>query len=361
MQSNKTKPIKILFLPNWKVSRLELDSQSIQSPDKIVAGIPYWFFRYFVNLPDVDVLDKSSAGPFRLLEKITRIYFYQSLKAYVSCKKYDVIISHGAQSGLVYSLLNSLPGRRKRPKHVIFDIGGMNGARKNIFECLLIRIALASKPGIICHSSCLLKFYQRTYPSIFPSARFIPFGVDVNDFKPIKCPVKRQILSFGYSKRDYATLLKAWENIDSDVTLKIIGLKNVNNEAEHVSILDGVSLTELRKEIAQSLFIVIPLPYFKYSYGQMSFLQSLSMGKFTIVTYTPSSSDYLKDGLGAKFVPVGDDQQLAAEIQKALKDENLLEKQGHTARAYVESNCSEKTMAKHIESYLRNLTKRGSH
>lgn len=352
-------PTRILFLPNWKVARLKVDRTDLQPPDKYIEGQGYWFFRHFSKYPEVTVLDFQGNGIFHFIERRIGLYITQSIKAFLICKQYDVVMSHGAQSGLVYSLLNRLPGKRKRPKHIIVDIGGMNGGREGAVECTLVRQALASSPSIICHSSSLLEFYKKTYPSVYKSAVFIPFGVDTEEFKPENTNIEKQVLSFGFAKRDYATLLSAWERISTDAGLKIIGSK-ISRNLKNVTFMDGVSLPELKREIAQSLFVVIPLPYFNYSYGQMSFLQSMSMGKPVIVTQTPSSIDYLKVGHGSLSVPVADPESLAEKISYYLNNDEIRVEQAKAAREYVEATHSERIMASKFEQLIGALHCTGS-
>ena len=94
--------MKILFIPNWKVIHAEEDIPSVQAPDKYIKDKSYWFFRHFRSDLKIDIIDITS---FFFLDKIeTKIKFYiwQPIKAFFRRNDYDFVISHGAQSGLVY-------------------------------------------------------------------------------------------------------------------------------------------------------------------------------------------------------------------------------------------------------------------
>ena len=67
--------MKILMLVNWKVRHCDRKPSGIQPPDYCVAGEDYWFYRYFREKPEVDVVDITS---FRWLENIEKetIRFY---------------------------------------------------------------------------------------------------------------------------------------------------------------------------------------------------------------------------------------------------------------------------------------------
>ena len=60
--------MKILFIPNWRVNRLSTDVPTIQAPDKQVQGEPYWFFKYFPEGTQVDIIDIGEENQFRKIE-----------------------------------------------------------------------------------------------------------------------------------------------------------------------------------------------------------------------------------------------------------------------------------------------------
>jgi glycosyltransferase involved in cell wall biosynthesis len=342
--------MKILFLPNWRVHFLTKDQDDIQAPDKYVRGKPYWFFKY---MPDVkvDIIDFQKQNILHLIEKkYLKNYFYQSLKAFLKRKNYDVIISHGAQSGLFYSLLASLFNMGNNPLHVIIDIGGMNGSRINHYETPFIRMALKSKPAIIYHAKSQIELYNKAYPELLPISRFIQFGVDIEYFAPKNVETENIVLSFGYYKRDYDTLIRAWGEVQTDARLKIIGTEG--KTTDRVLYSGKVSINQLKEEITKSLFVVIPLQVFNYSYGQMSFLQSMAMGKPVIVTKTPSSVDYLIDGQGTYFVDPYNVNDMAEKIHFLLSHQESLSEFGALARKQIVDQLDEKIMAINMYEFI---------
>lgn len=343
--------MKILFLPNWKVYQLNVDDDGIQAPDKQVAGAPYWFFKYFKQPCTVDIIDFQQKNALSWLEKKANTYFWQGIKAFFKASQYDVVISHGAQSGLMYSLLCTL-FNRKSPLHIIFDIGAMNGGRANKLENSVIRFALKSNPGIICHSKVIIEHYKNSYSNLVPRSCYIPFGVDTQYFnQPIDDNTENYVLTFGHVKRDYETLISAWSGINTTHKLRLIGCKQ-NVSTLNIEVINKVTINELKNQIANARFVVIPLPVFNYSYGQMSFLQSMSMGKTVIVTETPSSIDYLKDGKGSFFVKPHDVEDMRAKLKLLLNNKNLLADTNLKSRPYVLEHFSETQMAEKIEQFI---------
>ena len=49
--------MKILMLVNWKIEYCNSIPKSKQPPDYCIKGEDYWFYRYFKNKPEVDVID----------------------------------------------------------------------------------------------------------------------------------------------------------------------------------------------------------------------------------------------------------------------------------------------------------------
>ena len=349
--------MKIIFIPTWNVKHVDTDDIRIQAPDKKVTGSKYWFFKYFPDETTVDIIDIGKKSSFQKLEQKIKFYIVQPIKAFKQRNKYDIVISHGAQSGLVYELLTSFV--KIKPKHLMFDIGGLNGARINNFETPLIKFALRKNPYIIVHSSEQLSLYKNSYPNLSKNAHFIPFGADVEYFSTNnhKTPLKKTIVSFGYLKRDYTTLCNAFiASNKTDITLYIIGDDSLQSDyANHPNIvfLKRIPLKELIEHILQSWAVVVPLPVFNYSYGQMSFLQSMAMKKALIVTKTPSSQDYIKNTKGIIGVsPYNVDDMIKAIETITNKTSAEIKEMGEENYRVVSQFFNEKNMATQIYNYI---------
>ena len=52
--------MKILMLVNWKVEYCDSPPEDRQPPNYVENGKKYWFFRYFQDDVDVDVVDIRS-------------------------------------------------------------------------------------------------------------------------------------------------------------------------------------------------------------------------------------------------------------------------------------------------------------
>jgi len=352
--------MRILFIPNWTVHRLDNDNPEVQPPDKLVSGQGYWFFKYFPQDTQVDVIDRGHKSWFRDLEKKIKFYIKQPIRAFKLRNNYDIVISHGAQSGLVYELLTSFV--HNKPPHLMFDIGGLNGARINHTETPLIRYALRKAPYIIVHSSRQIEFYREYYPALVNRVRFIPYGVDCKYFVPQHdVEITRTILTFGKAKRDNATLCQAFAQLSDKrgYRLVVVGDTSLSQEYEYdenITFMPVVPLAQLVQMMASSSFIVIPLPEYMYSYGQMSFLQSMAMGKALIVTATTSSVDYVTDAPGVLTVPPASVDAMCDALDEMISmtdaQRNAI---GMANRSYATSRFDEREMSAAIHGYVNEI------
>lgn len=352
--------MKILFIPNWNIRKLDNDDFRIQAPDKQVQGVPYWFFHYFPDNCEIGIIDIGSNNLIRKIEKKIKFYLIQPVKAFLLRNNYDFVISHGAQSGLVYELLASFTS--KKPRHLLVDVGGLNGARSNSFEVFLIRFALRKKPVIIIHSSGQISLYNQFYPFLADNVHFIPFGVDYNYFRQFGANnlTGDYALSFGYAKRDYPVLFEGWKLTGTQLPLKIIGVSGTGYPSirnSNITFINSYPFHKLMQEISCCRFVIIPLPEFNYSYGQMSFLQSMALGKVVIVTETTSSKDYITNAPGVFSVAVNSVQSIAACITRvaSLSNEEL-QSLGKANQEYIEKHFNEKKMARMFYELIQNET-----
>ena len=351
--------MRILFIPNWNVARLASDDATVQAPDKHVEGQPYWFFTHFTSDVQVDVLDIGRDNWLRRFERRLKFYISQPIKAWRRRNGYDLVMSHGAQSGLLYELLSSWS--RRRPPHLMVDVGALNGGRETGLATRLIRYAMRRAPHLIVHSRTQLPWLERNYPNLAARACYIPFGVDVDDFVPLDVPHERTIVSFGYAKRDFDTLCQAFASLpDSQgYRLLIIGDTSLSGSYAHcpgIEFKPAQTLPQLRQAIAASAAVALILPDYPYSYGQMSVLQSMAMGKPLIVSDTASTHDYVSDAPGVMLVPVGDVDAVRRALEQMIHcDDSTRRDKGMANRDYVVAHHSQRAMAQRIEQLIKEI------
>lgn len=354
--------MKILMLVNWKVEYCSEKPMDKQPPDYYVQGETYWFFRYFEEQPEVDVVDISSFPWLENFEKNKlRFYIWQTLKMLPRLHKYDLILSHGAQSGVVLSLIRRI--FKTRAKHILFDIGSFNSAAESGFALKLMQFSSKSLDGVIYHTSSQGSYYQRFFPWLVDKSRFIRFGTDLEFFDPTDLKDSEDkdqyMICVGYSKRDWDTLVEAYQRIDTDAKLRLVG--HVEPRFQRISGVEQVPFVPIRELINQiynAKFCVLPLESFNYSYGQMTLMQQMALGKCVIAARVPSLVDYIEDGKTAVMYEPKAVDDLVEKLRYTI---HLMEdgnKIAVLAQQWLKASCNEITMAQEIEGFLSAIQKR---
>ena len=352
--------MKILMLVNWKVEYGNKAPKAKQPPDYYLNGEIYWFFKYFAQQPEVDVVDISS---FKWLENFEqnsiRFYIFQTLKILPKINQYDLIISHGMQSGVVLSLWRRF--FKTRAKHIVFDIGSFNSASENGIALKLMQYASKSIDYVIYHTSNQIKYYKKHFPWIAKKSSFIRFGTDLNYFRSESDTLpadSNYILCIGYTKRDWDTLIKAYKLLHTNVKLRLVG--HVKEEYKLIQGLEQIPyipIDQLIDQINHCLFGVLPLESFNYSYGQMTLMQQMALKKCVIASAVPSLTDYCIDNETVLLYEAGDYISLAKKIEQCIVHPELCNEIGNNARKWLEVNCNERIMAKEIEQVINAIVK----
>lgn len=348
--------MKILMLVNWKVTFGNQVPEHKQPPDYYVYGEDYWFFRYFQEKPEVDVIDTSS---FPWLEKFEknklRFYVWQALKAIPKLGKYDLIVSHGMQSGVVVSLWRRL--FRTKAKHIVFDIGSFNSAAESGGALKLMQFASKSIDGLIYHTSSQLEYYQKFFPWLVSKSKFIRFGTDLDFFDPSDLTNSADgdsyILCVGYAKRDWPTLVKAYQRLDTDVKLRLVGhVDESYKDIKGVEQIPFVPIHELMQQIFNARFCVLPLESFNYSYGQMTLMQQMALGKCCLVARVPSLIDYVEDEKTAVLYEAKNSEELAERMRRLIMDCEYRDRIAAAGKQHLQDSVNEKIMAAEIEAFF---------
>lgn len=367
------------MLVNWKIEYSDTVPKDKQPPDYYVAGQPYWFFRYFKNKDiSVDVVDITSFPKLEDIEK-NRIRFYigQAVKQIPHLDEYDVVLSHGMQSGIVIALWRKLFGKGAY-KHIVFDIGAFNSARESGASLKFMRFAGRSIDGIIYHTPSQIDYYRKCHPWLVKKAIYIPFGTDTDFFDAAgnysQASAHPYVLCAGYNKRDWEMLTEAHLKADKPITLRFLGTRDFvklimdkyrdyDNESEshclnklNIEVMDGVSVTEFKKQVENAAFCVLPLKSVNYSYGQMTMLQQMALGKAVVAADVPSLKPYFRDGANIKYEPENIDE-LSEVIKDLSADSRKCDDIGRKAADLVRSEFNERIMAEKIEKAIEFLGK----
>ena len=351
--------MKILMLVNWKIKYCKEKPGDKQPPDYYINGEDYWFYRYFREKTEVDVIDISSFPWLEHFEKEKiRFYIWQTLKAIPRLGRYDLIVSHGMQSGVVLSLWRRL--FKTKAKHIVFEIGSFNSAAESGVALKLMQFASKSIDGLIYHTGSQIDYYGKFFPWLVKKSRFLRFGTDLDFYNPASLSATADqdsyILCVGYAKRDWDTLVTAYRQLKTDAVLRMIG--HVDEKYRNISGVEQVPfvpIRELIRQIYNARFCVLPLESFNYSYGQMTLLQQMALGKCVIAARVPSLVDYIEDEKTAVLYTPGDSEDLARKMALLDRNPDLRDNIADAGKRWLQDSCNEKIMAREIEAFLRQV------
>jgi glycosyltransferase involved in cell wall biosynthesis len=359
---DQAEPLRALFCVNWAVDRVVAADGVRFSPDYRIDGQPYWFFKHGEYNIDVDVLDcRSFLGVHRLERKFLRCYPSKSTLAWIRSRRYDVVMSHGGQVGLVLALLQTLLGERLSPPHVMFDVGAISGGSQRWNNSAVINVfsfALKSLAGVICHSSHQLDFYRKQYPGLSEIARFIPLGVDTDAFQPQDTPEQDEIICVGYAFRDWKLLVRAYARLNTSTRLVLLGIPASECvSSPGVECVPRVNIDEMKRRISRSRFVVLPIPQLEFCTGQQTFLQSMALGKTVLISDIPAVRDYIVDSDTGFLYRPGDEDDLYQKLKLLLSADGTVKSVGTAARNAVVTQFSESLMADRVVTLLRDVVR----
>ena len=364
VREDGAEPLRVLFCVNWPVDRLSEPDSSRFSPDYLVSGQPYWFFKHVDQNVHVDVLDCRSILRFdRVERRLAHCYPSKGILAWLRSRRYDVILCHGAQMGLVVGMLQSLFPNMKQTPTVMFDVGsisgGYNGWRhpKVIQAC---KFAIKSLSAAICHSSEQFKFYNDRYPEVTKIAHFIPLGVDTTEFQPEPCVQEDEIICVGYSMRKWELLLRAYASLNTKTRLVLLGIPRERFiDQAGVICIPRVGIDEMRNWIRKAKFVVLPIPDVDFCIGQQTFLQCMALGKTVLLPSIPAVRDYIRDGETGVLYDVNSEEDLARKLGALLSSSETVERIGRAARDATETQFAETFMADRVVALLRDVVRSG--
>lgn len=350
--------MKILMLVNWKIKYCDEKPADKQPPDYKVEGKDYWFYRYFKNKPEVDVIDIRS---FPWLENFERnklhFYIWQAIRAIPKLNQYDLIVSHGMPSAIVICLWRRF--FKTKAKHVVFDIGSFASASESGFSLKLMQFASKSLDGLIYHMSAQRIYYEKFFPWIVDKSQFIKFGADFDFFgsdRKINSIGRKYIVCAGKNKCDWDTVVKAYKESKIDLDLHLIGGKEERFEnISGVVQIPYLPINDFIEQVHGAEFCVLPLEPVPFSFGQMRLLQQMALKKCVIVSNAPSILDYVEDGITAKVYKTHHQEELKRIMRWAVEKERGRENIANNAYNFVKDECNEEKMADNIECFNMKL------
>jgi glycosyltransferase involved in cell wall biosynthesis len=255
---------------------------------------------------------------------------------------------------LIFGLMKRIFWRKTL---IVYQTAIMSPRRGRLFNAicaLYYRLVFSVTDIAICHSSIEVTRFRAAFQSVQCRFVFVPFGTTVAGREKLMaaCSFNNQdrwIVAAGRSGRDYATVVKALENLPCrlliicDTAAPVAGIK----QSDRIKIVGDCFGDSYFECLANALFVLVPLSVEDVSAGQMVLLQAQALGKAIIATRT-TIAEYAADEQDALLVGMGDVEQMRSAIIRLLNDAALRAKLGANAAARFERDHT-------TEVYVRRL------
>jgi glycosyltransferase involved in cell wall biosynthesis len=278
--------------------------------------------------------------PWNLLDRMHNAYQgldpLRALKVLLTARKADLICGH-LESTVLVLLLRRLFGFRV--PIVIWEVPWSPGWR---FREIVSRLALPRADGCVVFSKNQIDLIHKEYGTDVP-VYFQHFHTDTDFYSPrtASASAHRIVWSCGLDAgRDFSILLEASKHVDAQFRIKA---KNLDAPAEQ---FPNVSLEsrflppeEFRQQYADASVVVVCTQNTPNASGVTSLMESLSMGRPTVVSDNPALREYIPTD-GALVVPVGDAVALQNAINYLLENPDIAEEMGRKARLFAQQRLS---------------------
>lgn len=351
--------MRILLLINWKIRYCDGVPKDLQPSDYSCPQETFWFFKYFDKKPQVDVVDISAPKWIEKIENKIRFHFYQTLRILFKLNKYDLIFIHGSNSAMLLCALKRV-FHLKMPPILDVDISSFHQASCSGMIHRLSQFSSKAFDYMLYHTSSQVDYYKEQFPWLVDKSKFVLLGVDYEYWKNKTYPaIKKKnsyIVCVGYRKRDWKTLLEAYDEAKIKEDLYLIGNPNISSENSKVKVLPFIPIEELMTYIVNSKFSVIPLDDFNYSFAQLTLLQQMALGVPILAADVPAIKDYANESEGVEsYIPYNVEslKEKLSYMSERSKDE--LAQMGESNIAAVKSTLNEQDMAEKIEAVCKSL------
>ena len=239
----------------------------------------------------------------------------------------DVVFSTVDTVGIPLMLLAQ--ARLVRPPFVYTAIGlpeRLVQLRSGRMERLYAR-ALGAATAIVVyseHEADVLARWLRERGAVVPVV-FVPFGVDVEAFRPMDASSAVDVVSIGADPhRDFELLLEVARALPETSFLVVTTgdrARTLGRRPSNVSVETDLPFDEMRRRLEQARVVALPVRDNSYSGATTVLLQAMALAKPVVVTRTAAiATGYgLEDGDNVRLVAPGDARRLRRRARGAAR------------------------------------------
>lgn len=180
-----------------------------------------------------------------------------------------------------------------------------------------------------------------------PTVTFVPFGVDVDAFRPEPGRVADvDVVSIGADPRRDFGLLAAIAERRGELSVRIVTTAAqaaaLGTVPPNVAVETDIPLADVRDRLAAARVVALPVRDNSYSGATTVLLQAMAMAKPVVVSRTEAIAEgyELEDGVNCRLVPPADEAAFESALRDLLADPDGARSIGVRARETVERGFS---------------------
>lgn len=217
----------------------------------------------------------------------------------------------------------------------------------------------------VVHSRAEARLFARLHN--IPSDRFTfsYWGYDLPPFDPVPIENGEYVTMIGRNNRDLATFCMAVERAGTRgvlVTASYMLERRGIRSSDRIKVLTDRPMSECLNYVANSFAHLVLVTDAQRGAGHISAVSAMLLGKPQIFSDVAPLADYLKDGLNAISVPLGDADAAASAILKLRDDRQMAASLGAAGRKFalerMSDSASSRSMADAILTVAPKITGR---
>jgi glycosyltransferase involved in cell wall biosynthesis len=262
--------------------------------------------------------------------------FASALASLRTANEADVVFATADTVGIPLLLLKR--ARLLRPPLVYSPIG-LPERLVQVRRQRLYRNALRGAHTVITYSQAEADWLRDWIGPGPPTIRFVPFGVDVEAFRPVDRAPDIDVVAVGADPRRDFELLRTVAQRHPELAFRIVATREhartLGALPAHVSLETDIPLEDVRDCLAGARVVALPVRPNSYSGATTVLLQAMALAKPVVVSRTEAiSKGYaLEDGVNCRLVEPGDVDAFERALLDTLADSRGL---GSRARETIE-------------------------
>lgn len=244
-----------------------------------------------------------------------------------SARNFDVVVTLGDRTSLLYGLLCLLTGRPSRQvmSEIFIDAPRPTSlswlVKRWFYRCIARRCV-----GILTNCSAEIPAIASRYGIPENRLRYVPLHTTITQPRRSKRN-EGYVLAAGRTLRDYSTLLRAAPSIPAPIVI-LCGRDDLVGVAlpANVTVVRDAPRSEYLDRLDRCAVVVVPLLPAERATGQVVILEAMALGKPVVATRAPGSADLVAQGETGILVPPSDPDSLARGVSRLLQDPSLAER-----------------------------------